>query len=379
MRYKIFASFAVIALIVSMVGCGEKNANVIETTTPTETTAPKISYSRDDYFNKLYGYYESEDSYISISEDNYQEKNKESGEVIKEGMLIDNSVSLEKDNAVSFEFTFYRASYPSIYWNMDSEGNVTTAHGVSLKRISQEEYESVETKKSEPSSTAETDDYGYEENEYVYTPPWYIETFDLYMMKADLHYIDNLLAVGKEDEALAAIEEKIFDKLDSKVSELINSREYWAAHNYVAMYNVYMGCTSNAVNVEYHFLENFFEEKYKSYDTIDATIPRSGRFSDFTQKYFLRIIEAKKADEDYLSKDECLYLLNDYFLQNGYQARTGLWDDYYMYFTDNFDQNFAPTEYYVVCPYTKQIRYLHVDYYFMDSDGFYEGILGKYL
>lgn len=392
MKYKICALLTAIILTFSLVGCGETNTDTIEFTSPettqateqtestqateqTETTVEPILTSREDYFNALYGYYESDDNYISISEDYYQEKNKVSGELVKEGELIDATLTLEDDNTVMFTFTFYQNADSKLYWVMDEKGNVATAHGIKLKKITKEEYDSVATK--QPVTSVSTEEYPLAENEYVYTPPWYMELYDIYTLQADLQYIDNLLAVGNEAEALVEIESRIFSKLDTKVDELIKSREYWAAHNYIAMYNKHLGGYYRSECGYYYFLEEYFEETYTSDDAMYGISKRG--FTDFTQKYYLQIINAVKTDYNYISKQDALYKINDYFLSIGESTRTNLWDTRYMYYTDNFDQNYDTTEFYIVCPYTQQIRYLPVTYYFLDGDCFYEAVLDDYM
>lgn len=341
-----------------------------ESTTNSETAATtKLKPTTEDYLNTLYGYHESNDICYWITENLMETKNKSDKTLrtskISISVVTENDkvyFNIEKENSNKI-FSIY----------IDSDGILYDDYGNQLTKISKEQYDSLEAVVDEPETTV-SDDF---DEDNIQESPWYSETFNIYSLRTDLQYIENLLAVGNESEALVAIKEMLFDQLDKTVDKLIKSREYWAAYNYVAMYNEHLSSQDTDIYGSYPFLEDYFEEKYTSDDAIYGISKRG--FSDFTQKYYLKIIKAKKADKHYISEQECLYKLNEYFLQNGYKAVSGLWENYYMYQTSNLDQNFVPTEYYIVCPYTKQIRYIPAEFYFMDKGHFLEGVLGKYM
>ncbi len=383
-KFKIIV--ACILILLSFSACAKSNpkpeaSNKEDVVTKTE----KNPVTKDDYLNALYGYYDSDGYYFYIAEDSFKKKNKTDGTLAVSGMVNEINVQMA-DDGVIFDIIFYRDSYRPISMYCNSEGVITDDYNNVYVEISKKQYDSVipvssdyETEGSESLDYNYDDDFGTDYSDQTTIElPWSAETFDIITLVKDLQYIDNLFAVGKKSEAEKEIQARIFDELDTKVDELIKSREYWAAFNYVAMYNVHV--MDNDVGISYSFIDEYFEEEYKSNDAM--TIDMAGqRFSDFTQKYYIKILKAKKADKNRLSQQDCLYKMNEYLLENGLGTKSGLWDGEYqhMYFTDFLDQNYDVTDYFIICPYTGQIRHLPANLYYMDHGLLYENLLKEYL
>ena len=383
-KFKIIV--ACILILLSFSACAKSNSNPrTSNEEDVVTKTEKNPVTKDDYLNALYGYYEYDDYYYFIAEDTFEKKNKIDGKLENSGMLASIEVYMQ-DDGVSFDIIFYRDAYPKVTMLCNSKGVITDEYNNIYVEITKKQYDSVTP--VEPNYEAEgsdSPDYNYDDDfgtgysdQTTIELPWSAETFDIITLVNDLQYIDNLFAVGKKGEAEKEIQARIFDKLDTKVDELIKSREYWAAFNYVAMYNVHV--MDNDVGISYSFIDEYFEEEYKSSDAI--TIDMAGqRFSDFTQKYFIKILQAKKSDKNRLSQQDCLYKMNEFLLANGLGTKSGLWDGEYqhMYFTDFLDQNYDVTDYYIICPYTGQIRHLPANLYYMDHGLLYENHLKEYL
>lgn len=354
--------------------------------------------TKNDYLNALYGYYVCNDYYYYISEETFEKKHKTEGTIDISDDISEIDVKLA-DNGVNFNIIFYRNGHMPVSMSCDSNGNITDDNGENFTEISKEEYESVEPSmpdelfpqpdyEDDAELDSPTDDYdqgdygdyigGYDQ-EYYEKYYWYLSAFDMTGLRYDLRMMDNLLAVGKVDEAAAQIQVKIFDKLDVKVDEFIKKRQYWQAYNYVAMFNVHLSGRERAECGEYYFLEDYFEEIYTSNGEFDNGPLGNRSFANYIQKYYIKIYQARKTDTNYISKEQCLYKLNEYFLNQGYGTKTGLLDGKFMYFTEILDNNFSPTEYYIVCPYTDEIFYLPVHHYFMDRANFYEGMYKEYM
>ncbi len=369
-----------LALLCLLCACSKKDAAETQ-----ETNAEKVTLvTRDDYINAICGYFECGDSYYSIKTDYLEQIDKTSGAYFNSEYLSDIVISLQNDGA-SVEIVFYRDNSPRIYLLCSSEGELTDIEGNRFKKITQKDYEAVKALQEESAETENFDDWdsdgaGYDDfyedpNAEVFT--WYGVAFPLNALLYDVQTIDNLLAVGKMNEANAAIKEKIFDPLERGVNELIQSREYWAAHNLIAMYEAVI--MDEDFNRNFNFIEDYFEDEYTAEGAI---VSMAGpRFSDHVQKYYKQLLVARKADGGRMEQQNCLYKMNEFFLANGGQAIGGLYQDYYknMYFTEILNYNNDPTDYYIVCPYTGQIRYLPESYYFFDDGHLYEFALKDYM
>ncbi len=336
--------------------------------------------TKDEYLNALYGYYEHDGYYYFISEDVFEQKNKTNGKLNNSGMLAGIEVFMQ-DDGVSFDIVFYRDAYPKVTMFCSSKGVISDSDGNIYKVISEKEYQSVEAVQEEGEDVTsywnENEDYddygGYDEGGLA----WHCEVFNLGDLLMQVKEIDNLLAVGKHTEANVTINEKIFGTLNTKVNELIKSREYWAAHNLIAMYEAVI--MDEDFNQDFNFIEDYFEEEYTAEGAIVSLA--GPRFSDHVQKYYYQLLVARKADQGRMDKQNCLYKMNEFLLQNGYEAVSGVFDDYHknMYFIEFYDSNFDPTDYYIICPYTAQIRYLPELYYFLDDGHLYEFALKDYM
>lgn len=163
---------------------------------------------------------------------------------------------------------------------------------------------------------------------------------------------------------MAAIQTNLFGKLDAGVKKLIQSREYWAAFNYIGMFDAYVDDSN--MNVEFKFLEDYLEQTNPPSPAVTAM--GGVRYYDYLAKYYRMVFVARNADTNRVDQTQCLYRVNEFLLQNGYPTVRSLWQGEWkmMYFTEFFDQNHNVTDYIIYCPYTAQIRHLPKDYDFYD-------------
>ncbi len=187
---------------------------------------------------------------------------------------------------------------------------------------------------------------------------WYVEAFNSLQVMADLQSINNLFAVGRFDEAEAAIQEKIYDNLDKKVDEFISKRQYWHAENYATMYERFLDVNAGLHGANYPFVEDYFDERYKSYKSGDNSYGLSSGITAIVQPYIKKIHAAAANDTDVLTKEEALYLLNNHLIGLNMEPATWLEqrNDSLGYHYGVYDYNANGDDlFYIVCPYTKEV------------------------
>lgn len=320
----------------------------------------------DDDLQKLYGYYtDGYDQYIKITENLYEERFLPDG-TIYQSIPIDHIVSDKLETGtIQYKLVPVDSQEKPIYFTLNTDGELRSEHTVAvLIPVTQEEYDSLQSildnkNEQETSSNADvTIEEEYEE-EYTEEIPWYEAEFQTYQVINDLGEIDNLFAVGKNEEAVNMVNEKIFQNLDTKVDQYISERQYWKAQNYVAMYQAYLNPNSYLYGVDYSYLQSYFDDNYRSYS--------AGIFTA-TQPYLDKIAQAAEQDTNVVSQQECVYLLNEKLQESNLSTIGGLWKktQCYFYYANIMNQGNA-TDYYIVDPYNQEVYYLPKSYFFIDG------------
>ena len=338
-------------------------ADEAQTTQVISTEQPATEFipvTEEDYLNALYGYYECEGFYYQIFQEKFEKKSTLDGTLEFSGAIGDVTVKLNDDGA-QYTITFYRATYWPMRMSCNSKGVLFNEFDKMMTPITKEQYDSVAPKSTQNSNNNQNPD--------SHQVQWYEKMFPILTLRSDLYHINNMLATGKKAEAESAIQEKIFDRLDKNVNDILKTREYWVALNYVLMYNAHLSEASNNIGVDYPFVRNYFLKEYDS-ETAIYNGSRKG-FSDFTRVYLNKIIDAKEADKNIMLYPDCLYSLNDYLIGLGKQPVEGLWNEYCDYFVSEVNTVYYTETFYMLCPFSKMIRTLPEDYYFLDWYGNY--------
>lgn len=358
MKFRIFLLLLLLCIIFS--GCANSNNEILETTTNTETTeAPTIEVTEVENItaDDLYGYYSVDGYYIKIDKDIYESKSISNGFVLVTETIKKIDFETLSDGRTKFSINFEGNSLDTMNFFLNKDKQLCDENGTIYQNVQKEQYDSkVFTEPTtEPESTNKVNDY------------WYEDVFETNKVKGELNEINNLFATGKDEQAISMIDEKIFDNLDRKVDEFIENREFWIAQNYVAMYNAYLGINNELFGVSYPFVSDYFEDVYR--EENNKFYEYSKGLTALLQEYYLKIAQAAYSDDDCLSRMDSLYLLNEFFIENGQNPVNGLFskNEYYMYFYDTYDSNFSNTGYFIVCPYNKKIYYVTNQYYFLDN------------
>lgn len=192
---------------------------------------------------------------------------------------------------------------------------------------------------------------------------WYETEYCTYQIYNDLYEINNLLAVGKKDQAQQAIDEKIIKVLDQKVTDLIRRREYFLAQNYVALYQKVLGIngTLYGYGEDYGFLKEYLKQTQ-----INPHNANCSGINIIAQKYHHQIAVAADADADVLSREQSLYKHNEYLLAAGQPVVQSMFSDGYSYQT-HIVSNGEVEWYLILNPYTGKTVELPKAYYFYDG------------
>lgn len=68
---------------------------------------------------------------------------KTTGEVLREGEIIDTELELSEDSKAKLSFIFYRDAYPRIVVEINKAGKVYDSSGTELTRISESKYNQI--------------------------------------------------------------------------------------------------------------------------------------------------------------------------------------------------------------------------------------------
>lgn len=327
----------------------------------TKTVQPAADFLFDDRaaeqttVQKIAGYYILEQSYVKITENCYESKLINNGNTIysaaitevTESPLIGGGTEINLMLDINDGITLYLLQDGKLY-NIDN---------VEMIPISQAEYDALQPTQPEQSTDAQEEEEPYFD--------WYETEYCTYQVYSDLYEINNLLAIGKKDEAQAMFDQKIIAVLDQKVADMINRREYFLAQNYVAMYQKVLGANSTLYGYgeSYSFLKDHLDDTLQNPYAVNC----SG-INIIAQKYHHQIAVAADADADVISREDSLYKMNEYLLSINREVVTGLFQpsDGYCYFSDVV-QNGESVYYFILNPYTKQVHGLPSNYYFYDG------------
>lgn len=377
MNLKVCSLILTIGVFLS--GCGSNNtSNSIDSTASTETaiaTTEKQGVSVED----IYGYYESDDGcYFKITKNIYETKY--NGNVLYSSKIKDiKLVELDKGKT---QFLIYIKDNPDtpMIFLMNKEKKLSAENFDSFSPIDKDTYD----------NSVPTNDYDEEYNEYDYYEDeyyedeyyeeelaWYEETFDMHIVKEQLQEIENLLATGKKKEANKLVDTYIFDKIQANVDEYIYTREYWVAQNYVAMYYVLIDERYYWYGCDFSFLNNYLDNEYICTDLV---VNAENDFRGYLQKYYVQIAEAAISDNNYISKEECLYLINEVMIENGEELANGLLSDAerFSYLHGVYQNNSDDDYFYFVCPYSQNVYYIPYLYNFLEDLAISDQVMDYY-
>ena len=250
--------FFCIFVAVFVTGC----QNNRQSASNTNQTTLNEQQTNDD-LQKLYGYYtDGYDRYIKITEDLFEERFLPDGTVYQ-SISIDHIVSDQLETGtIQYKLVPVDSQEKPIYFTLNTDGELRIEDTVSvLISVTQEEYDSLQSlvdNRSEQETPSNAYDTTEEEN--MEEIPWYEAEFQTYQVVNDLAEIDNLFAVGKKEEAIKMVNEKILKNLDTRVNQYISERQYWKAQNYVAMYQAYLNPNSYLYGVDYSYLQSYFDD-----------------------------------------------------------------------------------------------------------------------
>lgn len=212
--------------------------------------------------------------------------------------------------------------------------------------------------KSKAEETSETEQSSNFEQEIS----WYDEYFDVETAKNDLQMIDNLFAVGKQEEAIAALNEMVFNKISDKIHSFIKKREFWAAYNYIAMYSRHLDANSFYLGVRFSYVQKYINDNYSNLNSA---------FKPYKKEVF----NAANKDRR-VNKQECVYAMNEYLIANGIPTVSGLWNEEYFEFYQHelLSDNSDTIWYYIVNSHTKEVYDFPPKYMFIDGNVFFYGV-----
>lgn len=365
MKTKLLCAFLLLYIVLS--GCTSNNDESTETTvqttakaaTTTVQTTPETTKANNPTVEDLYGYYLIQGNYMRIEKDYYETKSLPEGSIGSSAKINSIKEIILDDCTTEFIIDIDWAMDEPMILYINKNKELCTQTGDICQRIDKETYDNIVY--TEPPTVPKSRSNPYD--------CWYAEAFDMYTTESQLQEIENLLATGKEGEAAKLIETNIFGKIENKIDEFLDNREYWAAQNYVAMYNVLLNDTYYWYGCGYPFINKYFEEDYTDSELANGA---SRNFNGYTQKYFVEIAKKVYADSNYISKEECLYLVNEVLINNGENVTNVLYSDAfdyeYAYVHGVYHSNSDDDYYYYVCPYSQNVYYVPYLYsYIQDS------------
>ncbi len=156
MKKRILLLVFIIAIIMSLCSCKKaSDGNADDSSLPLnvesalESSTPKLE-TREDYLNALYGYYETNEAYVFISADYYEEKSKTEEYDYRYGDVDTISVSMGDNNITTYEISVYRQFV--VYYVFDGN-ELKSSNGSVATEITKEAYDKIPLKT------------------YTYTPP----------------------------------------------------------------------------------------------------------------------------------------------------------------------------------------------------------------
>ena len=318
--------------------------------------------TRDDYIAAACGCYETNETYLKISPKSCEEKSKTTGEVLREGEIIETELELQENSKAKLSFIFYRDAYPRIEVVINSSGKVYNSSGAELTRISESEYNQIKAASSQPLATAESSAESFGLEEAGEELSWYEQKYTTYQYLNDLGEIENLFATGKKEAAVKKFNASVVAGIKEKVPKFIQKREYWLAQNYLAMFQKKYPNTSEC---SYPFTLQYLQENYVN---KTSRIRINNGIDALVYPYYRQISAAARADTVAISKEAAVYKVNEVLIQNHYPTVTGLRSvsNEYLYLTD-IVENYESVLFFIVNPYTAAVITLPASYFFTDG------------
>lgn len=103
-------------------------------------------------------------------------------------------------------------------------------------------------------------------------------------------------------------------------------------------------------------------------------------FHGYLQKYFVQIAEAAISDDDYISEEECLYLVNEVMIENGEELADVLFDSDggFSYLHGIYHSNCDDDYFYYVCPYSQNVYYIPFLYDYIEATTISDQVMNYY-
>ncbi|MBQ2815823.1 MAG: hypothetical protein IJE65_04070 [Clostridia bacterium] len=161
MKIRVLSIIVAVSIILCLCSCGkDNNENIDGSSSSKKNDTVSVSSSqkletREDYLNALYGYYETDEAYVYISKDYYEEKSKIEEYDYRYGDVDAINVSMGDNNITTYEISVYRQFV--VYYVFDGT-ELKISNGSTAKRITKEIYDKIPLKT------------------YTYTPPVSSET-----------------------------------------------------------------------------------------------------------------------------------------------------------------------------------------------------------
>lgn len=347
----------VLTLFLCLCGCGNQNVseeNISGSDIESNATAVKLKADK----NSIYGYYETDDGYFAISK-TYYERTQKGSDIYDETGDIDEVVCNElSDGSLEFCVTIYRTAVKTYILK---DGVLTDEFGNVCIPLTKDEYvNKLENCYMEKPAYLDMSSDKFDVNE------WFrIETD---YMHSTFTTINNLFATGKKDEAVSLIETNVFQYMDAKIEECINNRQYWIGYIYTTGWYHALE-DSGTVGVyssdDYPWVNDYF-------DSIQILYFRN------KMKVKLDYIYSKEVeDTDFLPKENCVYIMNDYFIGVGKPTVTALWQGRITgtggkskycnyYYHEEVDDNGKVVCCYAFNAYKQKIYVFSSEYFFTD-------------
>lgn len=149
MKKRVLSIIIAVSVILCLCSCGKDNNEGTDNSSSSvkrETVAVSSSQkleTREDYLNALYGYYETDEAYVFISKDYYEEKSKIEEYDYRYGDIDAINVSMGDNNITTYEISVYRQFL--VYYVFDGT-ELKASGGTVAKKITKEAYDKIPLK-----------------------------------------------------------------------------------------------------------------------------------------------------------------------------------------------------------------------------------------
>lgn len=222
MKKRILSIIVAVSIILCLCSCGKDNNESIDNSSFSEkndtvsvSSSQKLE-TREDYLNALYGYYETDEAYVYISKDYYEEKSKIEEYDYRYGDVDAINVSMGDNNITTYEISVYRQFI--VYYVFDGT-QLKTSNGSTAKKITKEVYDKIplKTYTYTPPVSSET-----QSNEtIVETEPDYIVPVSKAKV-GDIIYFGTYEQDGYTNNGLEKIEWRVLEKKNGRLFVISN-------------------------------------------------------------------------------------------------------------------------------------------------------------